>query len=66
MRLSGERQPCGTCQRHAGVLIVPQRQHVAHEDLALRASELLNQEPNLANRLYEWTVARGWVLDPVP
>lgn len=51
--------------RHAGILILPQRQHLAREHLAQQVAELLIRQPDPANRLFEWTVGRDWVLDEV-
>ncbi|MGH2597833.1 MAG: DUF5615 family PIN-like protein [Dehalococcoidia bacterium] len=52
--------------RHAGILVLPQRPHLGPEQLTNRAHELLADQTDLANRLYEWTVGRGWVLDDIP
>lgn len=51
--------------RHAGIIVLPQRTHLPPELLTPHVVELLGRQPDLTNRLYEWTVARGWVLDAV-
>ena len=52
--------------RHGGILVLPQRAHLPPEFLTLRVAELLDEQADVRNRLYEWTVGHGWVRDDIP
>lgn len=51
--------------RHAGILVLPQRQHLPYEQLTARIAEFLANRPDCSNEFYEWTVLRGWTRDEV-
>lgn len=51
--------------RHAGILVLPQRQHLSYEQLASRVAEFLADHPDCSNQFHEWTVLRGWTRDDV-
>jgi predicted nuclease of predicted toxin-antitoxin system len=49
--------------RHVGILVLPQREHLPHQQLANRVAEFLTDHADWSNQFHEWTVLRGWTRD---